>query len=176
MINKFINETLNNKDFSNTEIKEKVLEKFQEMFISGFDTTNIDKGKDLFFGFKNINYTITTTLNQKNNEYNEQTTIDLGECEDKLKIENHIPPNDTLYLLKVDAFIDNVFKVEYEVYYQYSPNNFTKLDLSVCSNIKIDISIPINISPDEIDKYNMSSDYIMISVTLLLVRVGLIRL
>ena len=157
MINKFINETLNNKDFSNTEIKEKVLEKFQEMFISGFDTTNIDKGKDLFFGFKNINYTITTTLNQKNNEYNDQTTIDLGECEDKLKIENHIPPNDTLYLLKVDAFIDNVFKVEYEVYYQYSPNNFTKLDLSVCSNIKIDISIPINISPDEIDKYNMSS-------------------
>ena len=50
-----------------------------------------------------------------------------------------------------------MFKVEYEVYYPFSPNNFTKLNLSICSGIKIDINIPISISPDEIDKYNISS-------------------
>ena len=34
-----------------------------------------------------------------------------------------------------------------------------KLNLSVCENSRIDISIPININGNEIDKYNSSSDY-----------------
>ena len=54
--------------------------------------------------------------------------------------------------------VDNILKIEYEVYYPFLPNNFTKLNLSVCKNIKIDISIPIEIPLNKIDLYNMSSD------------------
>jgi hypothetical protein len=50
--------------------------------------------------------------------------------------------------------------VEYEVYYYPENNtNLTLLDLTLCENTKIDIILPINISQNEIDKYNASSSY-----------------
>lgn len=42
-------------------------------------------------------------------------------------------------------------------YITLSSNNLTLLDLSVCNNLKIEISIPINIPFNDIDKYNKSS-------------------
>ena len=149
----FVNNTNNN----DPKIKDEVLERIKDLFNNGFDTSNIDKGKDFIINVDEVKYSITTTINQKYNNKKNESTINLGECEDKLKENYSIPKNDTLYLLKIDAFIDNVFKVEYEVYYPFESNNFTKLDLSVCSGIKIDISIPINISQEEIDKFNKSS-------------------
>ena len=62
------------------------------------------------------------------------------------------------YILKIDYMVDSILKIEYEVYYPFLQNNFTKLNLSVCKNIKIDISIPIEIPLNKIDLYNMSSD------------------
>ena len=87
------------------------------------------------------------------------TTIDLGSCEDKLKEEYNISINDSLYILKIDYFIENKLKIEYEVYYNFSSNNLTKLNLTVCKGIKIDISIPKDIPIDELDKYNKSSGF-----------------
>ena len=37
-------------------------------------------------------------------------------------------------------------------------NNLTKLDLSICKDTKIEISIAVKIN-DKIDKYNLSSNY-----------------
>ena len=42
-------------------------------------------------------------------------------------------------------------KVEYEVYNINNENNFMLLNLSLCKNVKIDISIPVEIN-DNIDK------------------------
>ena len=50
-------------------------------------------------------------------------------------------------------------KIEYEVYYPLNGSNLIKLDLEICKNIKIDISIPVYINEKEINKYNSSSDY-----------------
>ena len=51
-------------------------------------------------------------------------------------------------------------KIEYEVYYPLYGNDLIKLNLSICKNMKIDISIPININiNDDLNKYNPSSDY-----------------
>jgi len=88
------------------------------------------------------------------------TTIDLGICETKLKIENHIPINDSLYILMINALFlkEKIQKVDYEVYYSFNKINLTKLDLSICKDKKIEISIPRNIPINEIDKYNLSSD------------------
>ena len=55
--------------------------------------------------------------------------------------------------------VDNIEKVEYEVYYNFSSNNLTKLNLSFCEGIKVDISIPRDIPNSEIDKYNKSSGF-----------------
>ena len=50
-------------------------------------------------------------------------------------------------------------KLEYEVYYPlYNINNLTKLDLNLCKDSKIEISIAVSIN-DSLDKYNPKSSY-----------------
>ena len=49
-------------------------------------------------------------------------------------------------------------KVEYELYYPlYSINNLTKLNLSLCEDRKIEISISVDINNDTLDKYDPNS-------------------
>ena len=132
-----------------------------DSMIEEFKESNVDK--NIVFTDENLDLTMTmtTTLSQKNNKnISNITTIDLGSCEEKLKLENHIPINDSLYILMIDALKqkENNHKVEYEVYYSFNKINLTKLDLSICKDTKIEISIPINISINDIDKYNLSSD------------------
>ena len=140
------------------ENPDEVLKDVQEILNKEFNTSDIDNGKDFIQKNGKMTFTITSTSNQKNNKKKNVTTINLGECETKLKEEYNISINDSLYILKIDVEVDNMKKVEYEVYYPFSTNNLTKLNLSVCKNIKIDISIPKDINLDEISKYNMSSD------------------
>ena len=82
-----------------------------------------------------------------------------GKCETKLKEKYKIPKDENLYILKVDAILNdsNIKRVEYEIFYPFNENNLTRLNLSFCENTKIDIRIPLNISKDEIDLYNSSS-------------------
>ena len=74
-----------------------------------------------------------------------------------MKYKYNISKNDSLYILKIDAIFGNMNKLEYEVYYPFSTNNLTKLDLMICKNMKVDITIPKYIPPNELDKYNKSS-------------------
>ena len=153
-----ISNNINNiTNVSTLEIEDKVLEKIQEIFINGFNSSNVDEGNDINFSYSKVIYTITTTSNQKNNENKNISTINFGECEDKLKENYNISYNDSLYIFKVDTFIDNIHKIEYEVYYPFSSINLTRLNLTICKNIKIIISIPLHISSKDIDKYNISS-------------------
>ena len=151
------NDTINN-NVSYFEIQDKVLEKIQDILNNNFETTNIEEGNDIIINADKVSYTITTSSNQKNNKDNNISTIDLGECENKLKEKYNISKNSTLYIMKVDVYIDNILKIEYDVYYPFSSNILTKLDLSICKDTKIDLSIPINLPSDELDKYNKSSD------------------
>ena len=134
-----------------------ILEKVRDILDNKFVTTEIVEGNDLIIDLDKIKYTITTTANQRDNKNKNITTINLGQCEEKLKEKYKISKNDSLYILKIDVIINNIQKVEYEVYYLFNKNNLTKLDLTICKNIKIDISIPIELSIDEIDIYNKSS-------------------
>ena len=53
----------------------------------------------------------------------------------------------------------NIPKIEYGVYYQlYNNETLYQLDLDICKNDTIDISIPISIN-DTIEKHNKSSNY-----------------
>ena len=98
---------------------------------------------------------------QRNNKNNAGSTINLSECEKILKDEHYISFNKNLYILKVGDFVEGlrVPKVEYEVYYPLLENKLEKANLSLHQNVKKDISIPVNISLNEIDKYNANSGY-----------------
>ena len=52
----------------------------------------------------------------------------------------------------------NIPKVEYDIYSKLSGNHLIKLNLSICENTKISLSIPIEIT-DSLDKVNSSSGY-----------------
>ena len=141
------------------EIQDQVLKSIQDIVNTGFSTENIDKGNDISISVDKVRYTITTTSNQKieDNKIINNSKIDLGECENKLKDKYNISKNENLYILKVDVLINNLRKVEYDVYYPFNDNNFTKLNLTICKDTKVDISIPAIIPVNELDKYNKSS-------------------
>ena len=104
--------------------------------------------------------TISTTENQKNEKSLNVSTIDFGECEDKIKEEYNIPKNKSLYILKIDVRQEGIKipKIEYEVYYPLFGKSLIKLNLTVCQDYKIDLSIPVVLT-DNIDKINSSSEY-----------------
>ena len=88
------------------------------------------------------------------------TTIDLGECETKLKQEYNISKNKSLYIFKVDILQDGlkIPKIEYEVYYPLHGKNLIKLNLTICQGVKMEFLIPVNIN-QEMDQINVSSGY-----------------
>ena len=124
--------------------------------------TDINQGNDLEIYLDNFLLTITNTFNQNKNEKlnTNKTTINLAECETKLKSFYNISINDSLYIFKFDKKIEGmkIPKIEYEVYYPLYTNELFQLNLSICENTKIDISIPIILN-DSLDKYDSNSDY-----------------
>ena len=149
---------IRNNDTINPEMQDKIQEKIKDLIKYEFNIININDGDDIILNVGGVNYTITTTKNQKRNYNNYLSKINLRECEDKLKEEYNISKNDSLYILKIDLIIEQIHKVEYEVYYPLLPYNLTILNLSVCKDIKIDISIPFVIPKGQIKKYNKSSE------------------
>ena len=122
---------------------------------------NISEGKEIIIENEGTTFTITTTEHQKKNEKENVTTINLGECEEKLKDEYNIPKDKSLYILKIDIKEEGmkIPIIEYEIYYPLDGVNLETLNLDVCENTKVSISIPVSIDEKDIDKYNTSSGF-----------------
>ena len=153
-----INYISNNEN--NKEAEEKFIDNIKEELTKDFNASNIDKGEDVTIVQKGSTITITTTENQKKDKSYNTTTINLGECENKIKEEYNISKNKSLYILKIDVNQEGfkIPKIEYEVYYPLFGNALIKLNLTACKDSKIDLSIPIVIT-ESLDKINQSSGY-----------------
>jgi hypothetical protein len=105
-----------------------------------------------------IIYQITSSENQNNKEYNNISTISLGNCEKNLKTHYQIDEDETLIIFKVDIFKEGLLIpiIEYEI---YNPLTLEKLDLKYCEDTKIEISIPATLDEDNLYKYNSSDNY-----------------
>ena len=139
----------------NTELTQNMINNlFQQLNIY-----NMYNRKDILIFGRNISIVAISAKNKNNNE--NMITIDLGKCENILKEKYNISKNDSLYILLYIFEEDGmkIPKVEYEVYYPFLyNNNYTKLNLTLCKDTKIEISIPVKIN-DNIDKYNPKSAY-----------------
>ena len=137
-----------------------LLKNIELCFISSkYDDSNIDNGIDEIIIIDKIKMTLTTSENQKNNKDKNITLVDLGDCENELR--NHYNITDEkLYMKKIDVIEEGmkIPKIEYDIYSKLDGMNLTKLNISVCENIKITLSIPITLS-ENIDKLNISSRY-----------------
>ena len=150
----FFNEicTINNE---NIKAKETII----KTIIDEINTLKMnEEEKDLIINGNNITYQITSSYNQLNNEYNDITSINIGECEKILKQKYNINADENLIIFKVDYFL-NGFLIPISEYEIFNPENFTKLDLHQCNEAIINISIPVSINEEELYKYNPYSEY-----------------
>ena len=121
--------------------------------------SKITKDKeDLIIKDRDIIYQITSTENQKNKNYFNISSIQLGEYENKLKAFSGINQNDSLFIFKIDYFIPEFLIpiVEYEV---YNPITKTPLNLNICEENSINITIPVFIDENNIFKYDDNNSF-----------------
>ena len=162
-INNISNEYTEEKINKEEEIKAQniILDNFEKGFTSeDYDTSDLDNGENEVYEYEKMTITLSTSDSQKNNEKNNFTTVDLGNCEILLRKHYKIAEDKKLYIKKIDIPQEgmNIPKIEYNVYCKLFDNNLIRLNLTVCENTKISMSIPFTIVED-IKIYNSSSEY-----------------
>ena len=149
------------KDNIPIENRNQSIEDIIDSLLDELNIEDIDSGKDKKTKKDNLEFIFTSTDNQKNNEEKNNITMNLGQCENKLKSEYGISQNDSLYILQIISEEEGmkIPKIEYEIYYRFNnSNSLTKLNLTACDGIKIEISIAVEIN-DTLDKYDPNSEY-----------------
>ena len=118
---------------------------------------NLISNESKVMKINNISLLIAPLDKQQNND-KFISTIYIGECEQKLRESYHIPENESLIIFKIDAYIeDYIFPVvEYKI---FNYETGAKLELDVCKGTKVEISVPITIKEDNLDKYDPSSGF-----------------
>ena len=154
----YLNETSNMFKRSRTDCKTN-LDDYLEDYITDdyFNTTDIERGKNEIIECEDIKITLSTTKNQKDAENNINTTIiDLTECENILKNEYNITENEFIYMKKIELYQQGmkIPKILFDLYKKENDTNLMKLNLSFCSNVKMDIFIPIDLTNKNLDKFN----------------------
>ena len=120
---------------------------------------NLDNGKSqIIKGENDIIFQITNEKNElellKNGSLNnyDLSIIELGKCETELREKNNIDDEQVLIYLKQE--ITNSKTSEKNITYEvYEPINYTKLNLSICDNIPINIYVSLNLSEETNDIY-----------------------
>ena len=114
------------------------------------------KGNDYIKLEDDIIYIVSTSENQKNNTNKTISSIDLKECEDKLKEVYNI--SEPLIIIKIDYYSKGI-KIPIIGYEIYHPENKSKLDLNYCKDIPIQLNIPVKIDEEKLFKYDPNSEY-----------------
>ena len=141
-----------------TNVEDDILKVVRNKLDEGKINENyIDQGFSFVVEAPKAKFIITKSTN-KNDII---TSINLGECEDKLRLNKTISVNNSIYILYIEVIENGMVipRTEYEVYYKSDINKFETLDLEICKGIKINKSVSINISNSDLDKYNSSSAY-----------------
>ena len=129
-------------------------------FTENYETIKLDNGQDEYIEAEKMAFILATLENQKNDINNDMITIDLGECENLLRNYYNISNNEALFIKKIIVPQEGykIPKVEYDIYSKLFGINLIKLNITVCGNRKIKISIPIELT-ENLDKLNCSSGY-----------------
>ena len=143
---------------TNAEVQDKVFSNIMDDIVDSFDYKYINDYTSIVLREKDHTYEIITT-NSKVNNYN-TSKLNLKNCEDTLKAYYGIDKNESLYILKLDAFRPGQTgpTVEYQLYYPFNKLRLEQLDLTVCEGQGVSLLINANITGGE-DMYNKNSGY-----------------
>ena len=159
-----VTNVINVTDITDKNIQSQIIIDAKNELTKNFNLTHFNNEGEISIKDGNNIYTITSAKHQrdlKNSSYN-MTIIDLSECENELVEKKIIKKDEDLYILKVDVLDEEKKRhiVEYELYnIPENEFNLALLNISVCENTKVEITLPITIPEKEIYKYNISSPY-----------------
>ena len=143
------------------EIKyyDNLIKTIEKEFIENYDIEKLNSGDEVIKTEK-MTITFTTVENQKNNINKNVTAINLGGCEQLLRDYYNISSNEKLYMKTTEVYQEGmkIPKVEYDIYSALFGENLKKLNLKVCGNSKISISLPIKLT-EKLGILNSSSGY-----------------
>ena len=131
-----------------------------------YDIEHLELGGEDVIEYGKMTVKLTTSENEKNNLNINSTTIDLKGCENILIEKNNIPEGENLFIKKIEIKQDGmkIPKIEYDIYRKIQTDNgrrLEKLDLSVCKNNRVHLSIPISLPENiDLDKLNISGKYL----------------
>ena len=93
---------------------------------------------------ENVKFQLSTFEEQKNSNNPNISSIDLGDCEERLKKQDGLSEDDDLIVLKIDIKNEDLTStyVEYEI---YNPT-LNIISLDICSDISISASVPVNLN------------------------------
>ena len=99
----------------------------------------------------------STLYEQLNNKSDYLSSIDLGECETKLREQEGLNDTEQFLIIKLDLrnTFNNATYVQYEI---FNPRNYSKVSLDVCKNIDIKITVPVSLEEDDLSLINSLKD------------------
>ena len=126
---------------SDKEINENQIELILDYLEKTYVNINLTD-KDVIVKTKNVLFEVCSHETQKNNNNPDISSVDLGECENKLK--SYYKIDEDLIILKTDIKSSDLSKtfVQYQV---YNPYDLTPLKLDICKEEKIIISAPVKL-------------------------------
>ena len=148
-------------NFINSEIQDNLLFEIQNEiennnFLSKILSSN---NKALIIEVGNTRYQIIDLDKEKNQkDVKNSSSIYFGDCEDKLRNDFQIPKNISLFVYKIETFIEG-YQFPILQYKIYNSNTNTKLDLNKCKDMKVNILIPVDINEKELFKYDPHNSY-----------------
>ena len=156
MIKDFFIDNLFNKTENKTEMKniidnmKKAIERgeFKEFIEKNNKTELVQKKDDKY-------YQVSTLSSQLDN--NEVASINLGDCEAKLRNQSNISPDEDLIIFKINHIIPetNTQILEYTIFTM----DGIELNLDICKDSKIQYNIPLDITEKDLYKYDPNSDF-----------------
>ena len=149
--NENINDNVNER--MNSEQLKEFLDKIKENVLSAEFS-----GENQIIEKQNIICQISTLEDQKKNNIENVSSIDLGECEDILREKYNISEDESFLVIKIDIRNENleIIYVQYEIYH---PITKVKLNMDYCKDIKIVVQVPVNLEEYTISLYESLNEY-----------------
>ena len=100
----------------------------------------------------------STLKEQMANTDNAYSSIDLGDCENKIRQQEGLSDSEEFLIVKVDIknSTTNDVYVQYEI---YNPNTNAKVPLEVCENDTIKIQVPVSLTKEKLSLIESFNDY-----------------
>ena len=115
------------------------------------------KGNNTIIKTDNVIFQVSTHEDQKNSDNADISSIDLGICEETLKLKNNIPMEESLIILKTDIKSEDLSQT-YVYYEVYNPITLQILNLTDCEEDTIIINTPVNLDEETSILYSSLKD------------------